>query len=175
MCAVHSIIATHQERRYAKYIRHRIVEEFSYAKCLVHSIIGKFMSFAMRSVLYIVSLELIREFVMRFVPFIVSPELIRHWVMRRISFIVPLKKVVMRSASFIAPLEKLICLSLLQRWLRMPIFDYELFCPICDDVMDIYADHALKCPFGGDRAKRQLTEQSDGSFLPKLRLAARGR
>ena len=46
------------------------------------------------------------------------------------------------------------CRIALQRRLRMPIFDEEFFCPMCDDVMDIYGDHALVCPCGGDRTKR---------------------
>ena len=36
----------------------------------------------------------------------------------------------------------------------MAIFEREAFCPYCDDIMDIYGDHALVCPCGGDRTKR---------------------
>ena len=42
----------------------------------------------------------------------------------------------------------------LQRRLRIPIFESEFFCPMCDEAMDIYGDHALVCPCGGDRTKR---------------------
>ena len=34
---------------------------------------------------------------------------------------------------------------MLQRRLRMPVFDKEYFCPLCDTVMDIWGDHALTC------------------------------
>ena len=36
----------------------------------------------------------------------------------------------------------------------MPIFPEEFFCPLCDAVMDVWADHALVCSCGGDRTKR---------------------
>ena len=47
----------------------------------------------------------------------------------------------------------LFCISL-QRRLRMAIFDSEFFCPMCDEIMDIFADHAIVCACGGDRTKR---------------------
>ena len=43
---------------------------------------------------------------------------------------------------------------MLQRRLRMPVFEEPFFCPLCDGVMDIWADHALTCACGGDRTKR---------------------
>ena len=43
---------------------------------------------------------------------------------------------------------------MLKRRLRMPIFSEEFFCPLCDAVMDVWADHALVCSCGGDRTKR---------------------
>ena len=36
----------------------------------------------------------------------------------------------------------------------MPIFEEPFFCPFCDGVMDVLADHALTCACGGDRTKR---------------------
>ena len=45
-------------------------------------------------------------------------------------------------------------ITLLQRWLRMEMFEKEFHCPLCDELMDIYGDHALVCPCGGDRTKR---------------------
>ena len=42
---------------------------------------------------------------------------------------------------------------MLQRRLRMPLFDEPFFCTLCDGVMDIWADHALTCACGGDRTK----------------------
>ena len=45
-------------------------------------------------------------------------------------------------------------ITMLQRWLRMPIFEEPFFCPYCDGVMDVLGDHALTCACGGDRTKR---------------------
>jgi hypothetical protein len=42
----------------------------------------------------------------------------------------------------------------IQRWLRTPIFEDEFTCSFCDGVMDIWGDHCLVCPGGGDRTKR---------------------
>ena len=36
----------------------------------------------------------------------------------------------------------------------MQIYDEPFFCPLCDGVMDVFADHALTCACGGDRTKR---------------------
>ncbi len=43
---------------------------------------------------------------------------------------------------------------MIQRWLRAPIFEAEFYCPLCDDVMDVYGDRCLVCACGGDRTKR---------------------
>ena len=51
-------------------------------------------------------------------------------------------------------IEPMIFLILLQRRLRMRIFDEEYYCPYCDEVMDCYGDHSLSCACGGDRTKR---------------------
>ena len=42
----------------------------------------------------------------------------------------------------------------IQRWLRTPIFENEFTCSFCDGVMDVWGDHCLVCPGGGDRTKR---------------------
>ena len=39
-------------------------------------------------------------------------------------------------------------------WLRMPVFDEDGVCPLCDGVLDKYGDHCLVCPCGGDRTRR---------------------
>jgi len=43
---------------------------------------------------------------------------------------------------------------MMQRRLRMPIFDKSFLCPLCEQSMDVYGDHALTCPCGGDRTVR---------------------
>jgi len=44
--------------------------------------------------------------------------------------------------------------TMIQRWLRAPIFADEFTCSFCDGVMDVWGDHCLVCPGGGDRTKR---------------------
>ena len=39
-------------------------------------------------------------------------------------------------------------------WLRMPVFEADGVCPLCDGVLDKYGDHCLVCPCGGDRTRR---------------------
>ena len=46
------------------------------------------------------------------------------------------------------------CSIALRRRLRVPIFNEEFFCPLCDETMDVFGDHALTCGCGGDRTKR---------------------
>jgi hypothetical protein len=43
---------------------------------------------------------------------------------------------------------------MLQRRLRMTVFESSSFCPMCDGVCDTYGDHCLVCPCGGDRTLR---------------------
>ena len=43
---------------------------------------------------------------------------------------------------------------MVQRWLRVPLFEGEFYCPFCDGVVDRYGDHCLTCSCGGDRTKR---------------------
>ena len=44
--------------------------------------------------------------------------------------------------------------TMIQRWLRQPLYESEFHCPFCDDVVDRYGDHCLICSCGGDRTKR---------------------
>ena len=50
--------------------------------------------------------------------------------------------------------DPLLFRTMIQRWLRVPIYDSESHCPFCDEVMDQHADHCLTCACGGDRVKR---------------------
>lgn len=43
---------------------------------------------------------------------------------------------------------------MLKRRLRYPIFEAPQHCMQCDDLMDIYVDHALVCSAAGDRVSR---------------------
>ena len=56
-------------------------------------------------------------------------------------------------------------IPMLQRRLRMPVFDDPFFCPLCDGVMDIWGDHALTCACGGDRTKRHNLVCNAGVWL----------
>ena len=47
----------------------------------------------------------------------------------------------------------------------MPVFEEPFFCPLCDGVMDIWADHALTCACGGDRTKRHNLVRNVGVRL----------
>ena len=40
------------------------------------------------------------------------------------------------------------------RWLRVPLFESEFHCTLCDEVVDRFGDHCLVCSVGGDRTKR---------------------
>ena len=44
--------------------------------------------------------------------------------------------------------------TMIQRWLRVSVFDAEFHCPYCDDVVDKHGDHCLTCSCGGDRTRR---------------------
>ena len=44
--------------------------------------------------------------------------------------------------------------TMVQRWLRLPLYESEFNCPFCDDVVDKHGDHCLTCSCGGDRTKR---------------------
>ena len=55
--------------------------------------------------------------------------------------------------------------TMLQRRLRIQIFEEPFFCPLCDGVMDIWADHALTCACGGDRTKRHNLVRNVGVRL----------
>ena len=44
--------------------------------------------------------------------------------------------------------------TMIQRWLRAPIYHETFHCPYCDEIVDIYGDHCVICACGGDRTKR---------------------
>lgn len=44
--------------------------------------------------------------------------------------------------------------TMIKRWLRVPLLDKEIHCPYCDDMVDMFGDHCLTCGCGGDRTKR---------------------
>ncbi len=44
--------------------------------------------------------------------------------------------------------------TMVQRWLRAPLFHEPFHCPFCDGMVDVYGDHCLVCSCGGDRTKR---------------------
>ena len=50
--------------------------------------------------------------------------------------------------------DPLLFRTMIQRWLRVPIFELESHCPYCDEVIDKHGDHCLTCACGGDRVKR---------------------
>ena len=50
--------------------------------------------------------------------------------------------------------DPLLYKTMVQRWLRLPLFDCEYHCPFCDEIVDKYGDHCLTCSCGGDRTKR---------------------
>ena len=43
---------------------------------------------------------------------------------------------------------------MIKRWLRIPLFETEFYCPFCGEVVDKFGDHCLTCSCGGDRTKR---------------------
>ena len=44
--------------------------------------------------------------------------------------------------------------TMVQRWLRVPIFQSAFHCPMCDNIVDVFGDHCLTCSCGGDRTRR---------------------
>ena len=49
--------------------------------------------------------------------------------------------------------DPLIYRTMIQRRLRVPIYNPNTHCPFCDKVMDVFGDHCLTCSCGGDRTK----------------------
>ena len=43
---------------------------------------------------------------------------------------------------------------MVQRWLRLPLYECEFHCSFCDEVVDRFGDHCLTCSCKGDRTKR---------------------
>ena len=54
---------------------------------------------------------------------------------------------------------------MVQRWLRVPIFDKEFHCPMCDEVIDRYGDHCLTCACGGDRTRRHNLLRNEAYYI----------
>ena len=50
--------------------------------------------------------------------------------------------------------DPLLFRTMIQRWIRVPIFELESHCTYCDDIIDRHGDHCLTCACGGDRTKR---------------------
>ena len=44
--------------------------------------------------------------------------------------------------------------TMIQRWLKIPLYDSEFNCPLCDDIVDRHGDRCLTCSCEGDRSKR---------------------
>ena len=62
------------------------------------------------------------------------------------------------SGSLSTRIDPLIYRTMIQRRLRVPIYDQNTHCPFCDEVMDIYGDHCLTCACGGDQKGKIITE-----------------
>ena len=54
---------------------------------------------------------------------------------------------------------------MVQRWLRLPLYENEFHCPSCDEVVDRFGDHCLTCSCGGDRTKRHNLIRNEVFFL----------
>ena len=54
---------------------------------------------------------------------------------------------------------------MIQRRLRVPIFDTEFHCRHCDGIMDKFGDHCLTCSCGGDRTKRHNHLRNEAFFF----------
>ena len=61
--------------------------------------------------------------------------------------------------------DPLLFRTMVQRWLRAPIFETEFHCPFCDEVIDRYGDHCLTCACGGDRTKRHNLIRNEVFFF----------
>ena len=44
--------------------------------------------------------------------------------------------------------------TMIQQWLRSPVFDCDFPCPQCEGIVDRFGDHCLVCSGGGDRTRR---------------------
>lgn len=55
--------------------------------------------------------------------------------------------------------------TMIQRWLRLPLYESEFHCPFCDEVIDRHGDHCLTCSCGGDRTKRQNLLRNEVFYL----------
>ena len=50
--------------------------------------------------------------------------------------------------------DPLLYRTIVQHWLRVPIYEQEFHCHLCGEVVDRFGDHCLTCACGGDRTKR---------------------
>ena len=55
--------------------------------------------------------------------------------------------------------------TMVQRWLRVPLYEAEFHCPYCDEMVDRYGDHCLTCACGGDRTKRHNLLRNEVFYL----------
>ena len=58
------------------------------------------------------------------------------------------------STALLTPVDSLLYRTMIQRRLRVPLFEDNTHCPFCDDIIDKFGDHCLTCACGGDRTKR---------------------
>ena len=61
--------------------------------------------------------------------------------------------------------DPLLFRTMIQRWIRVPIFESEFHCPHCDEIIDKYGDHCLTCACGGDRTKRHNLLRNEVYFF----------
>ena len=61
--------------------------------------------------------------------------------------------------------DPLLFKTMIQRRLRVPIFEAEFHCTYCDDVVDRFGDNCLTCSMGGDRTKRHNLLRNEAFFM----------
>ena len=69
------------------------------------------------------------------------------------------------SRSLSTHVDPLLFKTMIQRRLRVPIFEPNTFCPFCDDTIDLYGDHCLTCSCGGDRTKRHNLLRNEAYYI----------
>jgi hypothetical protein len=55
--------------------------------------------------------------------------------------------------------------TMIQKWLRAPIFERDFVCPCCNGMVDRYGDHCLTCSGFGDRIRRHNTLRNEVYYL----------
>ena len=71
----------------------------------------------------------------------------------------------MPSRALATSVDPLLFRTMIQRRLRVPIFDTEFHCRHCDEIMDKFGDHCLTCSCGGDRTKRHNHLRNEAFFF----------